>query len=205
MYWSSFDDDACLALAKWFSQVTKFWKLRHPAVLDLTGESLQVASFLKEIVDWQWSEEKLCSTVFTSYFHWILQEGAPKKILLPLNRYNFSCNLFIFAVQFPSEEKLAYILIFICPWIVNLLHMVVAWLQNQMRSPQKQEQGAMTKTAKVQGKQGELSASDEQTLIRHVQVCTPRSKRRNLHILANKHTASLGIQARLSGSYQTSE
>jgi len=30
---------------------------------------------------------------------------------------------------------------------------------------------------------GELSASDEQALIRQVQVCTPRSKReRNLHI-----------------------
>ena len=30
--------------------------------VDLTGESLQVASFLKEIGDWQWSEEKLSST-----------------------------------------------------------------------------------------------------------------------------------------------
>lgn len=64
--------------------------------------------------------------------------------------------------------------------------MVVAWLQNQMRSPQKQEQWAIKKTAKVQRKQGRLSASDEQILIRHVQVCTPRSKRRSLHILTKQ-------------------
>ena len=146
--------------------MTKCWKLQHPSCCRLDWRISSSGIFLERNrwLTMKWRKAVLyASTVLTSYyFHWILQEGAKKKILLPLTRYNFPCNLFIFAVQFASEEKLAYTTtIFICPWIVNLWHMVVAWLQNQMRSPQK--------TAKVQLKQGELSASDEQTLIRHVQ------------------------------------
>jgi hypothetical protein len=49
---------------------------------------------------------------------------------------------------------------------------------------------------------GELSASGEQALIRQVQVCIPRSKKGGGTCTSELNkTASLGIQARLSGSY----
>jgi hypothetical protein len=59
--------------------------IRHPRAVDLTEESLQVASFLKAREEDNGVKESCAPLFLTSYFHWILHQGGKGKKIVFLD------------------------------------------------------------------------------------------------------------------------